>query len=670
MTSCNFCAKLCVELLSDNDVRFHPNLESLRKSAESDCPFCALAYTAIRTTTRRDVVTALLNGERPKDYKEGPFYPSIWLRGQIHPFELGTRLGQLGQSTPTRIWISCGRFPPDVGLSETNSVISSMRTIQLFCFALHQSPVSSLYSDRNFGQDPDPNSYILWSKWCLKTCHDTHKICALQRSRKMPTRVIEVGTKSHRLLPTDDLQEPYVALSYCWGPAMDTFKLTHDTYAEMLDGIAEIKLAKTHQEAIGFSRAIGIKYIWIDALCIIQGDAEDWAAESRLMDQVYGNAAVTIIAGRSSDSRDGFITPKLEQSAPPVALPLSLSRKDALYVGLSRTYATGPVSTRGWCYQEQILSNRSILFSEEQLVFQCRAWTFREDGSSVFSGSPTFLTPGVASMKGDLETKKESTLKLWYEGLHLYTRRKLSNPHDVFAAIASIAGLAQKILRSRYLAGLWEDDIVRGLLWKPRHHLDNSFRRPATRPQPTAFAPPPVVRAPSWSWASVEGPTIHGYKISNSKLFKEEGFVQVRPGLEIGWTADMNCDVSALHMPYCELHILGRVGKAMIMDTAVEHYLPNDRYIQWAGKKKKYGTLLAKAGDTYVDKGKLDEQVVAVGFFDVAEEACKEVWCLLLLEREGLMLVKHGEKWTRTGWFLLENGSWLNGEVETEVKLI
>lgn len=137
MASCSFCSNLTVEMLFDADIRFHPNLRSLRDSAAARCPFCALAYAAIVGTCHRDVITALLNDEVPESHKEyDVFYPSIWLRGQLYAHGSGTRVSVAGQeSTGDSIWLTCGRPQPDVGQDETNRSSSPIGSVRLSCYA-------------------------------------------------------------------------------------------------------------------------------------------------------------------------------------------------------------------------------------------------------------------------------------------------------------------------------------------------------------------------------------------------------------------------------------------------------------------------------------------------------------------------------------------------------
>ncbi|KAF5508838.1 hypothetical protein CGCF413_v002097 [Colletotrichum fructicola] len=199
-----------------------------------------------------------------------------------------------------------------------------------------------------------------------------------------------------------------------------------------------------------------------------------------------------------------------------------------------------------------------------------------------------------------------------------FTLRTLSNPHDVFAAMASLAKLAHGALGSHYAAGLWEDDIARGLLWKPRHHVHRGFRTPPVRPRPTELAPFPVVRAPSWSWASVEGPIFHQHTRRKFKDFEKPGFIKIKrhPGNN-RWTVDEYCDVDALHMPHCELSLVGHVARALVLDTPVADYVSNKQRdwwkFWWKTKAKSYGVLLADAEEACADSSTLSEKVVAIG---------------------------------------------------------
>ena len=147
--------------------------------------------------------------------------------------------------------------------------------------------------------------------------------------------------------------------------------------------VVDLKL----QHGIQVARELGYRYIWIDALCAIQDVRADWIGQAKLVAQMYGNADLTIVAGRSKDARDGFLAPTYTPSAPPAALhyqpaylpqvsqhypPPNLPPLSRCWVSLPRGYKIGYLNGRGWCFQEALVSRRQIIYGEEQLSFQCR----------------------------------------------------------------------------------------------------------------------------------------------------------------------------------------------------------------------------------------------------------------------------------------------------------
>lgn len=377
----------------------------------------------------------------------------------------------------------------------------------------------------------------------------------------MPTRVVHVGDPSRgeppRLVVTDgNTKEKYLALSYCWGPATDTYTLNGQTMKEMLAGIDESHLVVAHRDALALARSLDVRFVWIDALCIIQGDKQDWEQESKLMARVYGNATITIIAGRSGDARESFVINHYKQPAPCCEVPLDDGQFGNVLVGLRRSPEYGVVETRGWCLQEKRLSRRMVCFGKEQLYFACRSNSYSEDLNSE-KANISSLHNFLQITDADLSSRRTRLLHYWDEVVLDYSRRQLSNPHDIFAAIASIAGQISKAIDSRYLAGLWECDLVRCLLWKPGYLVSRTFG-PATRPLPTRSAPAPVIRAPSWSWAAIQGASYPVTVVSfqnTIKRFQGQDFIRVKPKLQNPdrWTSDTRCSADTPHMPRCEL---------------------------------------------------------------------------------------------------------------------
>lgn len=124
------------------------------------------------------------------------------------------------------------------------------------------------------------------------------------------------------------------------------------------------------------------EYIWIDGLCILQDDDDDWAVQSTNIRHIYGNADLTIVAGRGKDARDGFLEPKYKSTVPEAQLPYRSPEKpdSACWINLSRNYDIGPTNNRAWCYQESLIARRMIIYGEQQLSFRCCERFEYEDG--------------------------------------------------------------------------------------------------------------------------------------------------------------------------------------------------------------------------------------------------------------------------------------------------
>lgn len=526
----------------------------------------------------------------------------------------------------------------------------------------------------------------------------------------MPTRVIDVGSRPQgtdsgaRLVITDGLREPYLALSYCWGPgASKSLTLTRNNLSTLTHSLPGDELSAAHKDMFRLAGDLGIRYVWIDALCIIQGDPEDWEYESPRMGRVYGNALMTVIAARSGDSCQGFVENNLDQKPPPCPLPLERPSESVetsgLFACLPRSREYGPVSDRAWCFQELLLSRRSLVYGEEQLFFGCRERIIFEDGHATeYQPLSVSITAGPSSHLRELNgssiplDQHERVLQNWYSLLTEYTKRKLSNPCDIFAGVSSIAQLASVTLESRYLAGIWEGDMARGLLWKSRYQVQRRiplpgrgrFWEPIKRPQPTYLAPGPIRRAPSWSWAAVQGPIMQFTSSNILRKMKDKVVVRPKHSDPDRWTTQQDCGANVLHMSWCELQVIGRLKMLQVMNSKNLSHCAPTMFLTWQQRYPEYrwvkisphGVLLesvSKDAPTQVGGDQADSisNVMAIGVFDIAHEAVSHVWCLRLVDTEGLMLVQAGDgKYARAGWFLVQNREWFEQGDEVEVSLV
>ncbi|KAK1830601.1 HET-domain-containing protein [Podospora conica] len=353
--------------------------------------------------------------------------------------------------------------------------------------------------------DPDLGSDLnheIARGW-LKECREAHPGCMPSEPPELPTRVVDVGTSDinkARIIHSHGLKADYIALSHCWGGHIST-TLTSSTASQFQHALPPSPPAN-FRDAITIARQLGIRYLWIDSLCILQDSPADWALESQKMARVYGDATLTLSAIAARDSTVGLLvnhrvpTPQ----PPPVTLRIHPSDSNPAHHVLIhledpseeclRTLTnTAPLSLRGWTLQESILSPRTLFYGARQIYWECPETYHSADGLCVSKKAPQSQFPHISRLLYTntipQDDKAGSLLEDYYTLVAEYSGRALTYPSDKFPAFSGVARRLQPALRSEYLAGLWRSDIHRGLLWVPE----------------IQFAPHARGRAPSWSWA-------------------------------------------------------------------------------------------------------------------------------------------------------------------------
>ncbi|RTE75608.1 hypothetical protein BHE90_009959 [Fusarium euwallaceae] len=170
----------------------------------------------------------------------------------------------------------------------------------------------------------------------------------------------------------------YAALSYCWG-GPQPLTATKSNLQTLISGVEVDKLPQALQDAVHVTRRLGIRYLWIDALCIIQDSPEDKLSEIGKMGTIYRNAVVTIASAYARKASDGFLKVsmdcKLENSCViPVHLPENPRVGRVTLATRRPQYELYPdaLRTRGWAFQEAVLSRRILIFSRYDLQCHCK----------------------------------------------------------------------------------------------------------------------------------------------------------------------------------------------------------------------------------------------------------------------------------------------------------
>jgi hypothetical protein len=196
--------------------------------------------------------------------------------------------------------------------------------------------------------------------------------------RKIPTRLVDVGCEDGeviRLVETGNRNTyDWVALSYRWGPAPH-FSTTQKNLPAHLSGINWEELPATFRDAVKVTRALKRRYLWIDSLCIIQGEDGDFSHESKLMEDVYSGAYCVLAASRATGQASGFLLPRPKQRRC-VALAPQFDGDSVIYVcerieNFKEHVLEGALSQRAWVLQEHALARRTIFFTEHQTYWQC-----------------------------------------------------------------------------------------------------------------------------------------------------------------------------------------------------------------------------------------------------------------------------------------------------------
>lgn len=364
---------------------------------------------------------------------------------------------------------------------------------------------------------------------CLKTCIINHSQCRPSQI-SLPTRLIDVGGKDSyevRLVDSSDLgNAKYVALSYCWGNAVSLTTTTLNIDA-LKSGIALWELPALFRDAVEFVRELGIQFLWVDALCIIQDSRMDWEIEASKMAKVYSNALLTLAISSSDSADQGF----LRQGSPDQyvdarglweAQPLQFGDWRARYIPLSgihlnRTRRLDPRdntwSSRGWTLQEQVLSKRLLIFSQE-LQWSCQERQFCEC-QSFLNKHQQFGDRSIYQLQNAQEA-----FHFWQMLVEDYSRRKFTYADDKLPGISGVAQAIKDRTSSAYVAGLWKDNMYLDLLWQRKSTI------PAG-PTPNTYI------APSFSWASIEGEVHYGHTDLYSLTYNRDAYTKVAAVLSI-----------------------------------------------------------------------------------------------------------------------------------------
>jgi hypothetical protein len=336
----------------------------------------------------------------------------------------------------------------------------------------------------------------------IEKCYSSHEDCKLAARSELPRRVLDVtkraDSNSVYLYESHGDVEQYICLSHSWG-GHQPLKTEKSSLAARKEGIEWKDLPRTFQDAVTITRLLGIRYLWIDSLCIVQDDKEDWRRESAKMHNVYQAGYLTIAASSGVGPDSGLF-----REAPPeyhlrdwnVKGEYIRTRRRIGHLDSSNDY---PLMRRGWVFQERIVSRRVLHFSSVEVAWECMEDQDCECGSFRSCIGVEYDLTSPKERYRPIDRMDGWLMMVWRKIVSEYSGTQLTYDKDIFPALSGVAELHRTVRNSTYLAGLWRDTLFYDLLW----HIPNQWELPVRELRYQRLARPAEWRAPSWSWASV-----------------------------------------------------------------------------------------------------------------------------------------------------------------------
>lgn len=347
--------------------------------------------------------------------------------------------------------------------------------------------------------DPNPLTPAgLARKW-LDQCVAKHERCRQSFSGEdiekdgsgiAPRRLLSISSPDIdsklpkvRLVETQKSIKPqYVSLSHCWGPPEKRPLCTVKGNVEAhMEEVPWAELSQTFRDACLLCSELGIRYIWIDSLCIIQDDPNDWQHEAAIMCRVYEESEFTIAASSAPSSSAGLFGVRSKIKF--VELPYyhrHSGTSGSVYAYLSptapgTTVNKAPLNERAWVLQEYVLSRRTIHFTVHGMVWSC-------------SREPALMLDEYNSRGSHLVPST------WIAMIREYTKRSLTYKSDKLMAIQGLANAWVRKSQNTYYYGIFLEDLPHSLMWIWSGMGQDRLVRDV------------ACGVPSWTWASTTGP--------------------------------------------------------------------------------------------------------------------------------------------------------------------
>ncbi|RGP81863.1 heterokaryon incompatibility [Fusarium longipes] len=358
---------------------------------------------------------------------------------------------------------------------------------------------------------------LAWMARCLQNADGQHDICNHRDEDYLPTRLLDVEqalrSKVVRLVCLSKDEEvfkgtEYASLSHCWGThgAKENPKLlTTNIESRQAEGLDWEDLPKTFQDAFKIASWLGLDWLWIDSMCIIQDSPSDWKAEASVMDKVYMNAKVNISADKGQDSRSGCFAQREDVDITPLHFEAIKLDKEWM-VTTENSFGwmeSGASLSRAWIHRERQLSRRILHFTDKEMVWECcgigkacfasETMPFGSPFTRIFNGETKFQIQIADAIDTKLRRReqKDKLHRLWNATCQDLSNKSITYASDLPIILSSLAREFHSLFNDdEYACGLWRSTMAEALTWWI----------PGTKPDYEGYI------APSWSWLSAACP--------------------------------------------------------------------------------------------------------------------------------------------------------------------
>jgi hypothetical protein len=344
--------------------------------------------------------------------------------------------------------------------------------------------------------------FSLIRKW-IGSCEEHHgPSCSLEPYKPTYIRLIDV----ERMCLVSGYQKyRYFALSYVWGNNVTFQTLKSNLFELEEDGSIlrmRNKFPQVINDAISLVSELQERFLWVDALCIVQDDVRDKQAQIPHMDAIYSQATATIVSLSGKDASSGL--PGVREESRRVrqcSATVGRWRLFAKLSELSMALQKSKWQTRAWTFQEGMLSRRCLFFSDDQVYFQCQSSYYSEDSH----GDQTRAQWG-SGFTNPLKQKVVKNTDSFYQTFNIYNNlvkayssRQHTYHSDSLNAFRGILSLFNASYKWNFINALPEDVFDLALLWRPMFTADLRPR------QSSHYSQDVSCRTSTWCWTSWVG---------------------------------------------------------------------------------------------------------------------------------------------------------------------